>query len=469
MNDSNKSSKARSNAGKDNFRKPKPDAARTLAFDLLTEVNQNGSYANILLPQLLGSSELELRDKAFATELSYGTLRMQGKYDFAIKSHIDRPFDELEPRIIDLLRMGCHQIFHMRTPVHAAVGATVEVARKVVGESKASYVNALLRAITRDLEIYERLEADESIDRLFKLSILYSHPEWIIQSYFDSLKDWDSVIELLTFNNVAPAPHLVAWRGKSTREQLMQTGGEVLQFSRYGIVSSTQPNDYPEIRNRNAGVQDFGSQLVSEIFYDTHNPQEAQSWLDLCAGPGGKAAWLFNALVTDDPLATFQANEPSEHRAELVARVIPRQNISSIDGRDAADFGAHYDRILVDAPCTGLGALRRRPEARWRKTPSDLKNLVVLQRELIDSAYALLKPAGILAYSTCSPHLAETFAQVLDTLHRHKDLELIDVSQFHELPTGSLNKNGTMQLWSHLHNSDAMFLALFRKKIQPLE
>ncbi len=464
MNDSNKSSKARNGAGKDNFRKPKPDAARLLVFELLAEVNQNGAYANILLPQLLGSSDLEVRDKAFVTELSYGTLRMLGKYDYAIQAHIDRPFSEIEPRIIDLLRMGAHQIFHMRTPVHAAVGATVEVARKVVGESKASYVNALLRALTRDLDIFEKLEADKSVDPLFKMSILYSHPEWIIQSYFDSLKDWGSVVELLEFNNLAPAPHLVAWRGKSTREQLLETGGEILEYSRYGIISTTQPNDYPEIRGRSAGVQDFGSQLVSEIFYDTHEPERAQSWLDLCAGPGGKAAWLFNSLATDDSLSTFQANEPSEHRAELVARVIPRQNISTFDGRNSEDFGQTYNRILIDAPCTGLGALRRRPEARWRKSSADLKNLVVLQRELIDSGHALLDQDGILAYSTCSPHLAETFSQVLDTLHRHKDLELMDISKIHDLPAGAINKNGTLQLWSHLHNSDAMFLALFRKK-----
>jgi len=212
-----------------------------------------------------------------------------------------------------------------------------------------------------------------------------------------------------------------------------------------------------------------GSQLVSEIFYDTHSPEVQQAWLDLCAGPGGKAAWLFNALVTDDPLATFQANEPSEHRAELVARVIPRQFITSIDGRESDSFARKYDRILIDAPCTGLGALRRRPEARWRKSPSDLKSLVVLQRELIDSGYLLLEEGGILGYSTCSPHLSETFAQVLDALHRYKDLELVDISNYHELPEGALNRNGTIQLWSHLHNSDSMFLALFRKKKAAIE
>jgi len=190
---------------------------------------------------LLGESKLEVRDKAFATELSYGTLRMQGKYDYAIKAKIDRPFEELEPKIIDLLRLGCHQIFTMRTPIHAAVSATVELARKVVGESKASYVNALLRSITRDLDIYKRLEADPSAEDLQKLAILHSHPEWIIQSYFDALKNWDSVIELLAYNNQAAAPHLVAWQGKSTREELLETGGEILPFQDTELFRQLSP------------------------------------------------------------------------------------------------------------------------------------------------------------------------------------------------------------------------------------
>ena len=446
-----------------NFKKPKPSHSRLLAYDLITEVNRSGAFANIRLPQLLSESTLELRDRAFATELSYGTLRMQGKYDFAISSKIDRPIAELDVKIVDLLRMGCHQIFEMRVPTHAAVSETVEVARFVAGESKASYVNALLRAISSDSGIFDVLEDESKYDFVTKLSIQYSHPEWIINSYHDVLKSWDSVIELLAVNNVAAHPHLVAWPGKSTREELLAVGGEALEFTRFGIESNTQPTDYPAIRQRNAGVQDFGSQLVSEIFFDTNKEDPAQSWLDLCAGPGGKSAFLFNSLMAKDATLSFTANEPTPHRAELVARVIPRQFISTFDGRNPELFAQTYDRVLVDAPCTGLGALRRRPEARWRKSLTDLKELVPLQRDLIDSAIQITNPGGIVGYSTCSPHMAETLAQVLDTLHRNKNVSLLNVSDFHDLPPESVNANGTMQLWTHKHNSDAMFLALFRK------
>ena len=193
-------------------RKPKPNLARLLAFDLVSQVNREGAFANIRLPQMLGESNLEVRDKAFATELSYGTLRMQGKYDYAIKAKIDRPFEEIEPRIIDLLRLGAHQIFSMRVPVHAAVGETVEVARYVVGESKASFVNALLRAISSNDEIFHGIDTNTELDQLAKLSVKYSHPEWIISSFYDALQNWDSVTELLDCDNTSVAPHLVAWR-----------------------------------------------------------------------------------------------------------------------------------------------------------------------------------------------------------------------------------------------------------------
>jgi 16S rRNA (cytosine967-C5)-methyltransferase len=217
---------------------------------------------------------------------------------------------------------------------------------------------------------------------------------------------------------------------------------------------------------RRAGVQDIGSQIVAETFFNTknHNRRESMSWLDMCAGPGGKAALLYNLVETQLPEDSFLANEPTQHRAELVARVVPSTKVVSHDGRDVEAFGQKFDRILVDAPCTGLGALRRRPEARWRRTPADLKNLVSLQRELLDSAYQLLKPGGIIAYATCSPHLAETVGQVLDFTYRHKDMNVLPVQSFEHMPTGGENADGTLQLWTHLNASDSMFLALLEKQ-----
>ena len=445
--------------------KPKPDASRLLAFDLISQVNREGAFANIRLPELLRASELEQRDRAFVTELSYGTLRMQGKHDFAIRAKIDRPFEELDPKIVDLLRMGIHQIFEMRVPLHAAVSETVELARKVVGESKGSYVNALLRSISSDELIYENLASDPKISDLQKMSVLYSHPEWIISAFHDQLRNWDAVKELLQANNLPAKPNIVVWPGKSTVAEILETGGSVLALSDYGVESDHLPIEYPAIRDKRAGIQDVGSQLVTEIFYATRDLGNGESWLDLCAGPGGKAALLYNLLLNDGSNSDFLANEPTAHRAELVARVIPRDRIVEFDGRDNKSFGRSFDRILIDAPCTGLGALRRRPEARWRKTLQDLKELVPLQRALIDSAYEMLEPGGVIGYATCSAHLAETTAQVLDAQHRHKDLQVLDISKISPRGSTGVKADGTLQLWTHLNQSDAMFLALLRKPL----
>ena len=449
-------------SGKSSYRKAKASPSRLLAYDLITQVNRGGAFANLRLPELLADSDLELRDRAFATELSYGVLRMQGKHDYAISAKIDRPFTELDEKVVDLLRIGVHQIFEMRVPVHAAVSETVELARQVAGEAKATYINALLRAIAADSELYSRLEADDTVENLEKFSILYSHPKWIISAYFDQLKDWDAVVDLLKINNVPVPPNIVAWPGKSTVEEILRTGGSKLPLGTYSVLSDHLPNEYPAIKDKRAGIQDVGSQLISEIFFAT-KIEGALSWLDLCAGPGGKAALLNNLIENQAPECSFLANEPSEHRAELVARVIPRKQIVSFDGRNYQDFGRTFDRILIDAPCSGLGALRRRPEARWRRTVSDLKELLPLQRDLIDSAYEMLNPGGIIGFATCSPLLAETKAQVLDARYRHKDLELLDIAQYSPAGATGVNPDGTLQLWTHINGSDSMFMALLRK------
>jgi 16S rRNA (cytosine967-C5)-methyltransferase len=341
----------------------------------------------------------------------------------------------------------------------------VELARKVVGESKGSYVNALLRSISSDELIYENLANDPKISDLQKMSVLYSHPEWIISAFHDQLRNWEAVKELLQANNLPAKPNIVVWPGKSTVAEILETGGSVLALSDYGVESDHLPNEYPAIKDKRAGIQDVGSQLVTEIFYATRDLGNSESWLDLCAGPGGKAALLYNLLLSDGSNSVFLANEPTAHRAELVARVIPRDRIVEFDGRDNKSFGRSFDRILIDAPCTGLGALRRRPEARWRKTLQDLKELVPLQRALIDSAYEMLEPGGVIGYATCSPHLAETTAQVLDAQHRHKDLQVLDISKISPRGSTGVKADGTLQLWTHLNQSDAMFLALLRKPL----
>jgi 16S rRNA (cytosine967-C5)-methyltransferase len=359
---------------------------------------------------------------------------------------------------VNLIRIGIHQLTKMRVAQHAAVSETVEVAKRVAGESKASYVNAILRKVsTNDNNLPEL----QNLPALSRLAIEYSHPEWIVSAFYDLLKDWKMVEDLLAANNAPAMPDVVAWPGKSTLDELVNLGATPIEGYMNGANLNVIPMNFAPITERRAGVQDRGSQLVVENFLATF--ESGLSWLDMCAGPGGKAAYLYNSLAIKDPHAKFLANEPVPHRAELVKRVVNNQQVISVDGTDASNFSELYDRILIDAPCTGLGALRRRPEARWRKNLRDLKELVLLQRQLLGASYKLLKPNGVIAYVTCSPHIAETRGQVMDFLSEHKDMKILS---FNGLPGAHLNgllPDGSLQLWTHLDQSDAMFMVLFKK------
>ena len=442
------------------FIKPRPDAPRLLAFDIISEVNRRGGYSNLLLPQALADSTFDERDRGFTTELVYGTIRMQGLYDYIFSQISDRPWNEVDPEIVDLARMGAHQVFSMRTPPHAAVSATVDVARKKLGESKGSFINALMRKATSK-ELTQWLEPLQSeTDVIKRMSIEYSHPEWIISAYFDLLKDENLVRDELISNNTPAKPTLVSWPGASTQEELISLGAKPTRYSRFGAFHDEPPASLEVIRHRRAGVQDEGSQLVAQIFADATST--AERTLDLCAGPGGKAALLSH--ICDVSGRDFVANEISEPRAALVKKVIGRFPVIVGDARAIAESGQSFDAILADVPCTGLGALRRRPEVRWRRSLKDLAPLLQLQSEIVEGALTALKPGGVFGFATCSPHYAETTAQVQSILKKHQDLELMDISAF--LPEGleQCTRGGALSLWGHLHNTDSMFLALFQKK-----
>jgi 16S rRNA (cytosine967-C5)-methyltransferase len=447
-------------ARRNTFKSPKPDASRLLAFDLLTEVNRNEGYSNLLLPQALNASKLEERDRSLVTELLYGTIRMQGKHDWVLAQISDRPWSEVDPGIVDICRLGVHQIHEMRIPDHAAVAATVEVARKRIGESKASFVNALLRSVTRK-SMEDWFSPLESItDPVERLAIQYSHPEWIVSAYYDLLKSWEEVEAALKINNEAATPTLVSWPGNSSQQDLINVGGEPTQFSPYGAHWKGNPGALDLIKSRKIGVQDEGSQLVAEVFAKV---ARGSSWLDLCAGPGGKAALLSSIARTRG--ITFTANEISAARAELVSQVVHGDRVLVSDGRAIGLLTEKFDAILIDAPCTGLGALRRRPEVRWRRTLQDLRALTQLQRELVESAIQALEPGGVLGYATCSPHLAETSIQIADIKKHHPDLQLIPIDEYLPANLDGATRDGAMSLWTHKHGTDAMYLALFRKEI----
>ena len=448
-------------ARRNTFKSPKPDPVRLLVYDILKEVNRSDGYSNLLLPQALTTSNFEQRDKGFATELLYGTLRMQGRHDYIAAQVSDRPWSEVDSGIVDVVRLGAHQLFEMRVPSHAAVSATVELARKVLGESKASFVNALLRKMSAQSLDQWLAPAYLISDPVERLSIIYSHPEWIVSAYFDLLRDFTEVESLLSANNLAATPTIVWWPGRSSAEELISLGAQPTKYSDYGMKIEGAPSTLEAVRHRRAGVQDEGSQLVAQIFAKVVSNQD--NWLDLCAGPGGKAA-LLSSLAKESG-KKFTANEISAPRAKLVEQVIGGARLLVGDGRDIATLGEMYGAILADVPCTGLGALRRRPEVRWRRTVADLRELTQLQRELSDAAISVLADGGFFGYATCSPHLAETSIAVSDILRKHPELELVDLQPYLPAELNSAMRDKSLSLWTHRHETDAMFLAVFRKKL----
>ena len=426
------------------------DDPRLLAFEVLAEVELQGAYSNLILPKALSESILEANDRALATELVYGTLRMQGRHDHFISAASDRFLEQIDPKALIVLRLGTHQLKQMRVPSHAAIYESVELAKKVVGKSTASFVNAILRKI--DSLDFEQLS--KPTQEYSRFALEYSHPEWIVSSYFDSLKNSSEVISLLQANNNPAKPTLIAWPGLATQGELLEAGALAIATSSVAATFDGNPGDIAAIRERRAGVQDLGSQLVVEKFYDQFKPN--LRWLDLCAGPGGKAAYLSALLKRDG--GSLLANEISNERAKLVSQVMHHGEVNVSDGRSMPDELGKFDRILLDAPCTGIGALRRRPEVRWRRNLQDLKNLTALQSELLESATRLLSPGGIIAYVTCSSHQAETKFQIRSFLKQHSNFTRIPVNDHRA------DIDGDLQLWPHRDGTDAMFLSLLRSK-----
>jgi len=439
------------------------DPARLAAYRTLRAVSADNAYANLVLPRQLAAAGLTGRDAALATELGYGSLRALGVLDEVLRHCSSRPLAEIEPAVLDLLRLGGYQLLKTRIPTHAAVATTVELARSTGNARAAGFVNAVLRKVAaRDFDGWcAVIGADAS--PLGRLAVRYSHPGWIVAAFAEALGDGSDGLEpALAADDARPETHLVAWPGLIDRAELAeQAAGSPGRYSPYAVRLSSggEPGSLPAIRNGLAGVQDEGSQLCALGLLELPLTGSDRRWLDLCAGPGGKAALLAGRAA--DRGARLTANELHPHRAELVAAATRHWPVELLIG-DARTLTGSYDRVLLDAPCTGLGALRRRPEARWRRSPADLAELTELQAELLDAAVRLTRPGGVIGYVTCSPHLAETQAQVQHALARHPELELLDARPAFA-GVDRLGEAATVQLWPHRHGTDAMFFAGLRR------
>lgn len=449
--------------------RPTVDPARSAAYDVLKAVRLDDAYTNLVLPSVLREAGLSGRDAAFATELASGTIRRQGTYDVIIRACLDKP--KVEAKVLDALRLGAHQILSMRVPPHAAISTTVDLVRAKVGQGPAGFTNAVLRKVAaHELEGWlRRIAPDPSTDGVGYASVVHSHPRWVVEQFDEALRATGAGPEeldaLLAADNEAPRVVLVARPGRATTDELP---GEQTLFSPYAVtLESGDPGDVPAVAEGRAGVQDEGSQLVALALARATLEGRDERWLDLCAGPGGKAALL--AALAARSGAGVVAAERQHHRSGLVAGTLAGADgvlgVVTADGTRPAWGEGAFDRVLVDAPCSGLGALRRRPESRWRRTPQDVTDLVPLQRSLLDHALDSVRPGGVVLYATCSPVLAETAGVVSAVLGARADATLEDAhALLPDVPDCAGPIPGTVQLWPHRHRTDAMFVALLRKR-----
>lgn len=461
--------------------------ARLVAYDVLRDVDERDAYANLALPSRIRAANLDGRDAALATELVAGTLRGQGRYDRILELASGRSVDRIDERTLRVLRLGAHQLLAMRTASHAAVNESVELQRKVANPAAAGFVNGVLRSVGRATNDEWNDRIDEEADSADQaLAARSSHPAWIVRALRDALRaeGRDSELEaLLEADNTPPKVNLVLLPGAGLDAETAAALGSDPERGRELVVAGVSPLgleleggdpahaiDAIDAPDGYVRVQDQGSQLAALALTRARPVREGERWLDLCAGPGGKTAVLGAEAALSG--ATVRANEVAEHRAELVRRSVEATpetvEVVSHDGRDDDAFGGGaFDRILVDAPCSGLGALRRRPEARWRKQPTDLPALTELQGELLEAAVPHLASGGLLAYVTCSPHRAETRVVLDGLLKRHSELREIDAKRvLNEVSRGELDLAGGAlhaQLWPHRNGTDAMFIALLER------
>jgi 16S rRNA (cytosine967-C5)-methyltransferase len=452
--------------------RPPSDLPRQAAYEAIAAVHRDDAYANLVLPAILRDLRLHGRDAAFATELTYGTLRSRGTLDAIVAAAADRDIDRIDPPARDALRLGAYQLLHTRVPAHAAVSSTVDLVR-AVAPGAAGFANAVMREIaSKDADAWvAELAPSYETDPVGHLAVAFNHPPWIVRAFAEALGgDLAETTRLLIEDNERPPVHLCARPGRVDAVELAdEVGGAPGAFSPYAVyLSGGAPGELSAVTDGRAHVQDEGSQLVASALALAPVEGTDERWLDLCAGPGGKAGLLGSLAALRG--ASLTAVEVAEHRARLVSRAVRGLPVTVLhtDGRavgsdpDLPD--GSFDRVLVDAPCTGLGSLRRRPESRWRRKPSDLPPLTRLQRELLSAALRAARPGGVVAYVTCSPHVVETHVTVTEAARRSGvPVDFVDARPL--LPAGmpGLGDGPTIQLWPHRHGTDAMFLAVLRR------
>jgi 16S rRNA (cytosine967-C5)-methyltransferase len=437
--------------------------ARLAAFRILLRVLRESSYASELLHSSLTDS-LQENDLRLATELVFGTLRQQHLLDQSLSICSAKALTRLDDEVITALRLGAYQLlFLQRVPGHAAINDSVELMKVARLKSAAGFVNAVLRKVAiSDLEGMR-----SSFDRMTAagLSIRYSHPDWLVERWLTQF-GLDNVIRLLEHNNQAPRTYFRSNSPNLTSDRLAsELASQHLRVKTHAISNDVfeliEGNLYKSslFRNQHIVIQDAGSQLIPHLL----DLKASDLCLDLCAGVGGKSSQIARLKGSPDPIYSLDLRW---HRLQ-VARRLHSQNWKNLrwvtcDGTRALPFHKLFDKILVDAPCSGTGTLQRRPEIRWRLRAEQIQQFPTLQLALLDNAFRHLHPGGTMVYSTCSLELEENERVVQSFLNSHSNASVIAPE------TGPLERlvssARTVNLFPPETQTDGFFAAVIRKQ-----
>lgn len=454
----------------ENKRTQIPGTPRGLAWSLHQQVWQEGAYANIAWPKLLAQSSLSPEDTRFATELAYGSLRRYGQWGAVIEIASGRREHTVQPEVWWLLILGTHQLLALSTAQHAAVNEMVALCKRLGFSRAAGLVNAVLRRVSeKTLEEWLEVLTDGLGEGSQALSASTAHPEWIVEKLAQALVREDRLEELpalLAAHNTPASTHLALLGAEASGTE------EHTSHSPIGVVAEGNPGRDPRVISGEARVQDEGSQLAALVAAHVAPMTSGMRMLDACAGPGGKTAvWGYAAWQAG---ASLTAVEQHPHRARLVTDSVRSLPPGTVDlkSADLLDFLPQqkepFDRILLDAPCVGLGALRRRPEARWRKKLSDLEGLIDTQRRLLAACADALAPGAYLVYVTCSPVVEETTEAISWILQKDPQLQAVSTDAILQRvsvePLVDAGVSSAVQLWPHRHHTDAMFIQVLQKK-----
>lgn len=447
--------------------------AREIAMDVLTRVEQEGAYSNLLLNQSLQKHQLERAEAGFATELVYGTIQRLNTIDYYLSSFVAKGLAKLQPWVRNLLRLSFYQIYYLdRIPPHAAVNEAVNLAKRKGHQGISGMVNGVLRNVLRNKEA---LKIPEHLNTVERIALTYSHPEWMVKRWVQQYGE-EATIAMCASNNEAPHVSIRVNTVKTDRASMLQDlSASDLEahgspLSPVGIVVDSGGNMALTewFRSGRISIQDESSMLVAEALH----PEAGMRVLDCCAAPGGKTAHIAE-LMGDQ--GTVIANDVHPHKQKLIADQAERLGLKSIRTMvsDALTLSkqlepASFDRILLDAPCSGLGVIRRKPDLKWAKQPGEVDEIVALQTKLLAEVQALLKPGGILVYSTCTVEPEENIRMVEQFLRNHTNFTWADEASaspaWRELCRGFQGQSASndvshIQILPQDYHSDGFFIA----------